>query len=1012
MKVGEIIPFALRNLDKFSERINLNNFHSIRRFLTLYYFLLNSEETNAEDLEKFSKEIILSIKELDVDFLNIHNLESLFYILDMATQYSDQRVVELIKQKIESIRDNFQKTKIRSFYLYEHLLIEKSLRDHPVSNGISLRALYYVIRYRKISGVITENQKQILWKILIRNYFIDIQKEFAYFPSARTKISTIHPSNVDSFDKDYWVFKIYENIKGSLDQDYAEILETIKNRAQYCLESYGDELNVRIDTYRAVYILHYMNENSIKRFKKLLLDFNYIAVNLLISKEILYFLNLQWCDILFDYPHNGLNRFDNVELLVNFCRERKLIKKTFLDFFNAINQLRDENKSDLSIDVIEELTNLLENDPDFREICLKAYLSSRYNIITIPDLTFIKDIQESMIRYIMLKLLLDQNIAFQLILKNALSFEEKYIPLTFKRIHFFIPESKIEGFLSEFAFFKPLRRIKNKKHYSKKIYRILNQLKGRFSQIDIPFLNNDDFEGEYVVYPYTVANLNYKDNEITNLRMTVAFRDFIFKQKIQEIKSIFSNFFNDLCNFAERNYNIFEFYGRQEGNKEMIEFLRIFFEEGFDNVLKLDIEKCTDNLEYPPLEFLINETLPTELAEIMVSILKNFTIEFKNKRVITKRGIAQGNPLSSELYIYILLINLILSIVEAKVDLDNIKILTFGDDIVIASKRIEDIIDFFSRIEYNFHVTGWSLNKDKCSIITQKKMQSINSLNEIAQKREFDSVGLHLEFLDDIRIKLDENRINNVKMRFWWTILKILNNLYYNKSISYRNFLDVYQGYHDDSQIYPESQDFDGNSIEDYIFENLTSVTDLLFGESIDFPKDSVEDSINILTLKLKELSIFPDRIEFIPDLIIYTDGAADPNPGLAGAGIRIDLVGQEKQILLKEYLGLKTNNEAEYLALIIALRHAGNTFGWDKRIKIYSDSQIMVYHFKGDYYVRDKRLADLHKYQKNLEKKFLNNGGQIEIEHIYGRENVIADKLSKEAVIEGRMGKIKEYTF
>ena len=60
----------------------------------------------------------------------------------------------------------------------------------------------------------------------------------------------------------------------------------------------------------------------------------------------------------------------------------------------------------------------------------------------------------------------------------------------------------------------------------------------------------------------------------------------------------------------------------------------------------------------------------------------------------------------------------------------------------------------------------------------------------------------------------------------------------------------------------------------------------------------------------------------------VYTDGASRGNPGLAGAGAAISippsaLVDQEKQlqINLLGFIGSKTNNQAEYLAVLLALR-------------------------------------------------------------------------------------------
>ena len=57
--------------------------------------------------------------------------------------------------------------------------------------------------------------------------------------------------------------------------------------------------------------------------------------------------------------------------------------------------------------------------------------------------------------------------------------------------------------------------------------------------------------------------------------------------------------------------------------------------------------------------------------------------------------------------------------------------------------------------------------------------------------------------------------------------------------------------------------------------------------------------------------------------LILYIDGASRGNPGRAGAGIWITNGEGEKISEVSRYLGHKTNNEAEYWALLLGLREA-----------------------------------------------------------------------------------------
>src|ERR1700730_5706089 len=92
--------------------------------------------------------------------------------------------------------------------------------------------------------------------------------------------------------------------------------------------------------------------------------------------------------------------------------------------------------------------------------------------------------------------------------------------------------------------------------------------------------------------------------------------------------------------------------------------------------------------------------------------------------------------------------------------------------------------------------------------------------------------------------------------------------------------------------------------------------------------------------------------------LRIFTDGAARGNPGPAGAGVVLE---DEQGMRLRgcyRWLGVKTNNEAEYLALIDGLKLAAD---WKPdRLEIYMDSKLVVEQVNGGYRVKEERLKPL----------------------------------------------------
>jgi ribonuclease HI len=127
--------------------------------------------------------------------------------------------------------------------------------------------------------------------------------------------------------------------------------------------------------------------------------------------------------------------------------------------------------------------------------------------------------------------------------------------------------------------------------------------------------------------------------------------------------------------------------------------------------------------------------------------------------------------------------------------------------------------------------------------------------------------------------------------------------------------------------------------------------------------------------------------------LIINIDGASRGNPGLSGIGIVI--VKENWKILEhKEFIGTKTNNQAEYIALKKAMQIA---FGLDDKITILSDSLLLVNQRTNRYKLRNKQLKDIFREISNLEKHFQT----VIYKHVPRSRNRNADLLANQAIDE-----------
>lgn len=132
--------------------------------------------------------------------------------------------------------------------------------------------------------------------------------------------------------------------------------------------------------------------------------------------------------------------------------------------------------------------------------------------------------------------------------------------------------------------------------------------------------------------------------------------------------------------------------------------------------------------------------------------------------------------------------------------------------------------------------------------------------------------------------------------------------------------------------------------------------------------------------------------------MIIYTDGASRGNPGPASYGFTITddsgkLIHQEG-----EYIGIATNNMAEYTAVLEALRCVKEKFSTNNQavqVELYCDSKLVAEQLSGRYKIKSAHLKPLIERIKILG---LELGGVLYF-HIPRSKNTKADQLANQAL-------------
>ncbi|HSS51069.1 MAG TPA: ribonuclease HI family protein [Thermoanaerobaculia bacterium] len=144
----------------------------------------------------------------------------------------------------------------------------------------------------------------------------------------------------------------------------------------------------------------------------------------------------------------------------------------------------------------------------------------------------------------------------------------------------------------------------------------------------------------------------------------------------------------------------------------------------------------------------------------------------------------------------------------------------------------------------------------------------------------------------------------------------------------------------------------------------------------------------------LRELR--PDPGACLKTLRLRADGGSRGNPGPAALGVVIEDDQGEKLRTFHKWLGVATNNQAEYLALIEGLKEVE---AWKPdRLKVYLDSKLVVEQVNGNWKVKERELKELHRQATELLKQY---GDRVTVQHVGREENRRADMLVNMALDE-----------
>lgn len=131
-----------------------------------------------------------------------------------------------------------------------------------------------------------------------------------------------------------------------------------------------------------------------------------------------------------------------------------------------------------------------------------------------------------------------------------------------------------------------------------------------------------------------------------------------------------------------------------------------------------------------------------------------------------------------------------------------------------------------------------------------------------------------------------------------------------------------------------------------------------------------------------------------ITEVQLYADGGSRGNPGPSASGYVLLDMGNQVVLRAGQYLGVTTNNQAEYQALKLGLEHALSDFH-AQEIHVYMDSMLVVNQMKNIFKIKNRELWPIHNACVELVKKF----HKVSFDHVPRELNKLADEEVNKAM-------------
>ncbi len=208
-------------------------------------------------------------------------------------------------------------------------------------------------------------------------------------------------------------------------------------------------------------------------------------------------------------------------------------------------------------------------------------------------------------------------------------------------------------------------------------------------------------------------------------------------------------------------------------------------------------------------------------------------------------------------------------------------------------------------------------------------------------------------------------------------------------------FLIELLDYFKKSDYYPRLE-IEGRVIQLWLINHSSSekITNHEFETSKDI--NEIAEKYLLLDSNKTESLIDHDDVQVSLERVkLYADGGSRGNPGPSSSGFVV--LDKDDKIIVDKgvYLGLTTNNQAEYTALKLGLEECIKLKC--TRVDVFMDSLLVINQMKGIYKIKNRELWPIYNNIKNL----INNFDEVNFQHVPREFNKLADAAVNRALDE-----------